>query len=262
MLGKLGRLFGMGAAPSGFTTVQQSGEEMPDGPLIRLRGVSRVLGSGDSKTQALEGIDLEIQRGEFLGVNGPSGCGKTTLLSILGLLDSPNTGSYELNGFETTKLPAADRAHVRNGEIGFIFQSFNLIGDLSVAENVDLPLSYQGLSGPERRDRVAAALDRFDLTDVATHHPSQLSGGHQQRVAVARAVIGRPQILLADEPTGNLNSEQAVKVVNMLSELHAGGATICLVSHDPRWSDVTQRTVKLFDGTLVEDDFSIDDDFV
>ncbi|NKB90477.1 MAG: ATP-binding cassette domain-containing protein [Acidobacteria bacterium] len=247
-------MFGLGSTPSTFTTVR-SAEDVDTGPLIKLDGISKVLGAGSSKTQALEGIDLEIERGEFVGVNGPSGCGKTTLLSILGLLDTPTGGSYLLNGHETTKLAAGDRAHARNREIGFIFQSFNLIGDMTVAENVDLPLSYLGLPGSERRERVAEALERFDLSDVAKRQPSQLSGGHQQRVAVARAVVGRPEILLADEPTGNLNSEQAVKVVEMLSELHAEGATICLVSHDPRWSEVTQRTLNLFDGTLVAADF-------
>lgn len=253
MLGKLGRIFGMGRKPDDLITVRQGDEATGDGgPLIRLSGVSKVFGSGDSRTVALDQIDLEIARGEFLSVNGPSGCGKTTLLSILGLLDSPTAGSYELNGHEATRLPASQRAHLRNREIGFIFQSFNLIGDLSVAENVDLPLSYMGISTRERQERVMEALRRFDLAELANRYPSQLSGGHQQRVGVARAVVGRPEILLADEPTGNLNSEQAVVVIEMLTELHEGGATICLVSHDPRWREVTGRTVNLFDGRIVD----------
>jgi len=257
MLGKLGRIFGIGRQPDSLITVKRGDDATgDDGPLIRLSGVSKVLGTGDSRTQALEQIDLEITRGEFLSVNGPSGCGKTTLLSILGLLDSPTEGSYELNGHEATKLSAAQRAHVRNSEIGFIFQSFNLIGDLSVAENVDLPLSYLGIPTHERKERVLEALSRFNLAEFADRHPSELSGGHQQRVAVARAVVGRPEVLLADEPTGNLNSEQAAVVIEMLSELHDAGATICLVSHDPRWSEVARRTVSLFDGTIVASDFA------
>jgi len=255
MLGKLGRILGMGRASDVISVKQGDDSSADDGPLIRLSGVSKILGAGDSRTQALDHVDLEIERGEFLSVNGPSGCGKTTLLSILGLLDSPSEGRYELNGHEATKLSAAQRAHVRNREIGFIFQSFNLIGDLSVAENVDLPLSYLGIPARERSDRVMEALSRFNLAEFASRHPSELSGGHQQRVAVARAVVGRPEILLADEPTGNLNSEQAAVVIEMLSELHAGGATICLVSHDPRWSEVARRTVNLFDGIIVEPDF-------
>ena len=252
MLGKLGRIFGLGGTPESSITVRRADDAKgDDGPLIRLRGMSKVLGSGDSRTHALDKIDLEITRGEFLAVNGPSGCGKTTLLSILGLLDTPTEGTYELNGHEVTKLSASQRAHVRNREIGFIFQSFNLIGDLSIAENVDLPLSYQGLPTHERRERVMEALSRFSLADLADSHPSQLSGGDQQRVAVARAVVGRPEILLADEPTGNLNSEQALVVIEMLTELHDGGATICLVSHDPRWTEVARRTVDLFDGAIV-----------
>jgi putative ABC transport system ATP-binding protein len=254
MLGALSRIFGRSRVPEGFSV--KAVDDAPDaGPLIRLSGISKVLGSGDSRTTALDGIELEIQRGEFLSVNGPSGCGKTTLLSLLGLLDSPTTGSYELNGHDTAQLTPAQRAYVRNREIGFIFQSFNLIGDLSVAENVDLPLSYLGIPMKERRERVTEALERFNIGEFASRHPSELSGGHQQRVAVARAVIGRPEILLADEPTGNLNSEQAAIVVEMLSELHAGGATICLVSHDPRWSEVSRRTVNLFDGTIADGDF-------
>lgn len=251
MFGKLGRIFGLGGVSSGFTT--QRLEQPSDGPLIRLQGVSKVFGSGSSRTVALEGIDLSIERGEFVGVDGPSGSGKTTLLSLIGLLDTPTEGTYELNGFEVNRLAASERAHARNREIGFIFQSFNLIGDLTVYENVELPLTYLGLPGQERRRRVTGALERFEIADRASRYPSQLSGGHQQRVAVARAVVGEPEILLADEPTGNLNSEQAEAVIEILSELHAGGATICLVTHDPRWREVTRRTVRLFDGTIGDD---------
>ena len=255
MFGKLGRIFGMGRKGESFSVKRDLEAAEDSGPLIRLSDVTKVLGAGESSTVALDHVNLEIERGEFISVNGPSGCGKTTLLSIMGLLDSPTQGSYELNGHEAARLSASQRAHVRNREVGFIFQSFNLIGDLSVAENVDLPLSYLGISASERKERVLEALERFDLADLASRHPSELSGGHQQRVAVARAVVGRPEILLADEPTGNLNSEQAAKVVGMLSELHDAGATICLVSHDPRWSEVAQRTVNLFDGTIVDPDF-------
>ncbi len=252
MFGKLGRVFGFGGSGTGFTTVK-GGDDGHQGPLIRLQGVSKVFGSGSSRTVALEAIDLEIERGEFVGVDGPSGCGKTTLLSLLGLLDSPTEGTYELNGFDINRLGASERAHVRNREIGFIFQSFNLIGDLTAYENVDLPLTYLGLGAPERKRRVLEALERFDIADRAKRYPSQLSGGHQQRVAVARAVVSEPEILLADEPTGNLNSEQAASVIEILSELHAAGSTICLVTHDPRWREVTRRTVRLFDRSIGDD---------
>ena len=225
--------------------------EAGDEPLIRLAGVTRVLGTGSSSTVALQDVDLEVRRGEFVEIEGPSGCGKTTLLSILGLLDVPSSGSYSLAGRDVGSLSARGRADLRNREVGFVFQSFNLLGDLTVFENVELPLTYLGLRAAERKDRVMQSLERFSLTDRAQRYPTQLSGGHQQRVAVARAVVGRPALLLADEPTGNLNSEQAVAVVEMLNELHAEGTTICLVSHDPRWREVARRTLRLFDGRLV-----------
>ena len=255
MLGSLARLFGLGrsAREPEFTVSSGKGDgDAADRPMIRLRGVGRAFGSGAARSVALDGVDLEIERGEFVGVDGPSGSGKTTLLSILGLLDTPTAGSYLLNGRAVEDMPAAQRARTRNREIGFIFQSFNLIGDMSVFENVDLPLSYLGLPGGERRDRVREALHRVGMASKAGSYPSQLSGGHQQRVAVARAVVGEPQILLADEPTGNLNSEEASVVIEMLAELHDAGSTICLVTHDSRWREVTRRTVHLFDGRLVE----------
>ena len=251
MFGRLGRLFGLGRAARApqFSVAAQSAD---GAPIIRLRDVDRVFGSGSSRSVALQGIDLAIERGEFVGVDGPSGSGKTTLLSILGLLDVPTSGSYLLNGHPVEKMPPAQRAQTRSREIGFIFQSFNLIGDMTVAENVELPLTYLGLPGGDRRDRVQGALERVGMTSKADSYPSQLSGGHQQRVAVARAVVGEPQILLADEPTGNLNSEQASVVIQMLAELHGAGSTICLVTHDPRWREVTRRTVHLFDGCVVD----------
>ncbi|HJO05647.1 MAG TPA: ABC transporter ATP-binding protein [Acidobacteriota bacterium] len=254
MLARLARLFGRGRSAQADFTVSSGGPagDADGGALIRLRGVDRAFGRGVSRNIALQGVDLEIERGEFIGVDGPSGSGKTTLLSILGLLDTPTAGSYLLNGRAVEEMPASQRARTRNREIGFIFQSFNLIGDMTAFENVDLPLSYLGLPGGERRDRVTEALERVGMAAKAGSYPSQLSGGHQQRVAVARAVVGGPQILLADEPTGNLNSDQASVVIQMLAELHEAGSTICLVTHDPRWREVTRRTVHLFDGRVVE----------
>ena len=232
-----------------FTTAASDREG--DGPLIRMEGVTRTFVIDRVETYALRGVDLEVERGEFVAVNGPSGSGKSTLLSIAGLMDRPTAGRYLLNGADTATLDARTLAAARNREVGFIFQSFNLIGDLTVAENVELPLTYQGLPAAERRERVAAALERFELTDRADRMPSQLSGGHQQRVAVARAVVGSPSVLMADEPTGNLSSEQAEAVIEMLQELHRGGSTILLVTHDPRWASVVGRSVELFDGALV-----------
>lgn len=233
--------------------MRRDADERPGGPLIRLEGVGREFGSGATRTLALDDIDLEIERGEFLEIEGPSGCGKTTLLSVLGLLDTPDRGRYRLAGHDVTGLSPRRRAWLRNREIGFVFQSFNLIGDLSVFENVELPLTYLQLSAGERRERVESTLERFDIADRRDRRPAELSGGHQQRVAVARAVVTEPEILLADEPTGNLNSRQAESVIEMLTELHAGGATICLVSHDPRWRDIAHRTLEMFDGRLVAD---------
>ena len=240
---------------STFTTAQpSSGSEGPvwGGPLIRLVGIGKTFAVDDDvQTHALRDVNVEVARGEFVAVNGPSGSGKTTLLSICGLLEEPTSGSYVLNGHDVSHLKASARAGVRNREVGFIFQSFNLIGDLSVAENVELPLTYLGLPTIERRERVAAALERVDMVDRAKQMPGQLSGGQQQRVAVARAVVGEPAIILADEPTGNLNSLQAETVIAMLTELHEAGATILLVTHDPRWKQTVQRSVELFDGTIV-----------
>ena len=220
--------------------------------LIKLEGVTKVFYTDEVETHALAGIHLEIRNGEYLAIAGPSGCGKSTLLSILGLLDTPSKGSYTLNSRQVAELSPSERARVRNREIGFIFQSFNLIGDLSVFENVELPLTYRGMGGAERRQRVTAALERVGMAHRAKHLPSQLSGGQQQRVAVARAVAGEPLILLADEPTGNLDSKSGESVMNLMSELHQAGATICMVTHDPRYARHAQRSIHLFDGRVVE----------
>ena len=221
-------------------------------PVIELHGVSKVFLTDEVETHALAGIDLAIGRGEYVSIAGPSGCGKSTLLAILGLLDTPSAGEYRLNGRPVATLPASDRARVRNREIGFIFQSFNLIGDLSVSENVALPLTYRGMPAAERTARVHAALERVGLAHRAKHLPSQLSGGQQQRVAVARAVAGDPLILLADEPTGNLDSKSGEAVMALLSELHQTGATLCMVTHDPRYARHAERHVHLFDGRIVD----------
>jgi putative ABC transport system ATP-binding protein len=222
-------------------------------PLIRLSGVTKVFLTDEVETHALSGIHLDIREGEYASIAGPSGCGKTTLLSILGLLDSPSEGSYALKGHEVAHLSFAERARVRNREIGFIFQSFNLIGDLSVFENVELPLTYRGMSAGDRKALVTEALERVGMAHRGKHLPSQLSGGQQQRVAVARALAGRPAILLADEPTGNLDSRNGEAVMQLLRELHQGGATICMVTHDERFAQHADRTVHLFDGQIVED---------
>jgi len=222
-------------------------------PLIRLAGVTKVFLTDEVETHALSGIHLDIREGEYVSIAGPSGCGKTTLLSILGLLDTPSDGSYALKGHEVATLSFAQRARVRNREIGFIFQSFNLIGDLTVFENVELPLTYRGTSASDRKALVTEALERVGMAHRAKHLPSQLSGGQQQRVAVARALAGRPAILLADEPTGNLDSHNGEAVMDLLRELHQGGATICMVTHDERFAQHADRTVHLFDGRIVED---------
>jgi putative ABC transport system ATP-binding protein len=222
-------------------------------PLIRLNDVTKVFLTDEVETHALSGIYLAIRDGEYVSIAGPSGCGKSTLLSILGLLDTPTAGSYALKGNEVANLSFADRARIRNREIGFIFQSFNLIGDLTVYENVELPLTYRGLSADDRKNLVMQALERVGMAHRAKHLPSQLSGGQQQRVAVARALAGRPAILLADEPTGNLDSRNGEAVMNLLKELHEGGATICMVTHDERFAQHADRTVHLFDGRVVED---------
>ena len=221
-------------------------------PLIQLQSVTKVFLTDEVETHALAGIDLVVGRGEYVSIAGPSGCGKSTLLSILGLLDTPSKGSYTLNSRQVADLSPSERARVRNREIGFIFQSFNLIGDLSVFENVELPLTYRGMGGAERRQRVQAALERVGMAHRAKHLPSQLSGGQQQRVAVARAVAGEPLILLADEPTGNFDSKSGESVMDLMSELHQAGATICMVTHDPRYARHAQRSIHLFDGRVVE----------
>jgi putative ABC transport system ATP-binding protein len=222
-------------------------------PLIRLEGVKKVFFTDEVETHALDGIHLEIQNGEYIAIAGPSGCGKSTLLSILGLLDSPTEGKYILNNRSVADLPMSERARTRNREIGFIFQSFNLIGDLTVYENVELPLTYRGMKAAERRTRVTEALEKVGMAHRAKHLPSQLSGGQQQRVAVARAVAGKPSILLADEPTGNLDSKNGESVMELLRELHREGATICMVTHDPRYEKHADRSIHLFDGRIVEE---------
>jgi putative ABC transport system ATP-binding protein len=223
-----------------------------DQPLIRLEAVTKVFYTEEVETHALAGVHLGIIPGEYVSISGPSGCGKSTLLSILGLLDSPTEGNYWLNGRPVESLKLAERARIRNREIGFIFQSFNLIGDLTVYENVELPLTYRGMRSAERRQRVNEALKKVGMAHRARHLPSQLSGGQQQRVAVARALAGHPLILLADEPTGNLDSANGEAVMELLRELHRDGATICIVTHDPRYARHADRTVHLFDGRIVE----------
>ena len=223
--------------------------------LIRLDKVTKVFHTDEVETHALSGIQLEIRAGEFLAISGPSGCGKSTLLAILGLLDNPTDGEYSLDGTPVTKLGAEERSRIRNRQIGFIFQAFNLIGDLTVYENTELPLTYRaGLTRAERRDAVLAALDCVGMSHRLNHYPSQLSGGQQQRVAVARALVGRPSILLADEPTGNLDSRNGDAVMELLAKLHAGGSTVCMVTHDPRYADFAERRVALFDGRVVEEE--------
>jgi putative ABC transport system ATP-binding protein len=225
--------------------------------LIRLEGVTKVFFTDEVETHALSGIQLEIKAGEFVSIAGPSGCGKSTLLSILGLLDSPSDGGYWLDSKPVEKLRLADRARIRNREIGFIFQSFNLIGDLTVFENVELPLTYRGMRSAERKARVGEALEKVGMAHRARHLPSQLSGGQQQRVAVARALVGSPLILLADEPTGNLDSKNGDAVMELLSDLHKEGATICMVTHDPRFARHAERTVHVFDGRIVDESFAL-----
>ena len=222
--------------------------------LIDLEGLSKVFYTEEVETHALGGIDLSIRTGEFVSIAGPSGCGKTTLLSILGLLDSPTSGRYLLDGEPVEQLTASQRARIRNQHIGFIFQAFNLIGDLTVYENVELPLTYRGMPAQERKERVQAALERVGMAHRNKHYPSQLSGGQQQRVAVARAIVGKPLILLADEPTGNLDSKNGGAVMELLGELHSDGATICMVTHDPRYAHMADRPIHLFDGQVVSED--------
>ncbi|HTS87666.1 MAG TPA: ABC transporter ATP-binding protein [Gemmatimonadales bacterium] len=221
--------------------------------LIHLEGIKKVFYTDEVETHALSEVHLEIQRGEYVAIAGPSGCGKTTLLSLLGLLDTPSSGEYWLENKPVAQLSPSERARIRNREIGFIFQAFNLIGDLTVYENVELPLTYRGMPASERKQRVMSALEKVGMSHRVRHYPSQLSGGQQQRVAVARAVGGEPLILLADEPTGNLDSVNGEAVMGLLQELHKGGATICMVTHDPRYAAHADRAIHLFDGRVVED---------
>ena len=224
-------------------------------PLIELEGIQKVFYTEEVETHALSDIHLEIPEGEFLSVAGPSGCGKSTLLSLLGLLDTPTAGEYLLDAQPVAELSASHRARIRNRHIGFIFQAFNLIGDLTVYENVELPLTYrEGMSSSERKERTLEALERVGMSHRRNHYPAQLSGGQQQRVAVARAVVGDPLIVLADEPTGNLDSRNGGAVMDLMKELHEDGATICMVTHDPRYAEFSERTIHLFDGRIVEDE--------
>ena len=221
--------------------------------LIKLDGVTKVFFTDEVETHALAGIHFDVKKGEYLAIAGPSGCGKSTLLAILGLLDTPSDGAYYLNGKPVTGLKMSERARIRNREIGFIFQAFNLIGDLTVYENVELPLTYRGMPSSERKRRVQEALERVGMSHRMKHYPSQLSGGQQQRVAVARALGGDPLILLADEPTGNLDSGNGEAVMGLLRELHQTGSTVCMVTHDPRYAEFADRTIRLFDGRIVEE---------
>jgi putative ABC transport system ATP-binding protein len=223
-----------------------------DQSLIHLDNVTKIFYTDEVETHALSGVNLEIKPGEYVSISGPSGCGKSTLLSILGLLDSPTEGAYLLNSRPVEKLDHGERARIRNREIGFIFQSFNLIGDLTVYENVELPLTYRGMRAAERKERVNEALEKVGMAHRAKHLPSQLSGGQQQRVAVARALGGHPLILLADEPTGNLDSKNGEAVMELMTDLHKQGATLCMVTHDPRYARHADRTVHLFDGRVVD----------
>ncbi len=221
--------------------------------LIQMQNLSKVFTTDEVETHALDGVHLEIERGEFVSIAGPSGCGKSTLLAILGLLDSPTDGRYLLKGTPVERLDRSERARIRNREIGFIFQAFNLIGDLTVFENVELPLTYRHVPGTERRKMAREALEKVGMAHRQKHYPSQLSGGQQQRVAVARALVGEPSILLADEPTGNLDSANGEAVIEILRNLHRNGATICMVTHDPRYARYADRTVRIFDGRVVEE---------
>lgn len=225
----------------------------PNGTLIKMQGVSKIFFTDELETHALSAIDLEIRKGEYLAIAGPSGCGKSTLLAILGLLDSPTEGNYSLNGHPVSSLKLIDRSRIRNREIGFIFQAFNLIGDLTVFENVELPLTYRGMASGERKEKVQRALERVEMAQRSKHYPAQLSGGQQQRVAVARALVGDPLILLADEPTGNLDSKNGDAIMDLLKEVHQNGATICMVTHDPRYAEHAERSVHLFDGKITQE---------
>lgn len=220
-------------------------------PLVELTAIDKVFLTEELETHALSGIDLTIEHGEFIAINGPSGCGKSTLLAILGLLDDPTSGTYRFNGQGLERLRSRERAAVRNNEIGFVFQSFNLLDDLTVFENVELPLTYRGMRGSYRRELVRKALEAVGLSNRQDHFPLQLSGGQQQRVAIARALAGRPSILLADEPTGNLDSVNGDRVMDLFAEIHAEGTTVCMVTHNPDYLSYATRVVELFDGRLI-----------
>jgi putative ABC transport system ATP-binding protein len=224
--------------------------------LIKMESVTKIFRTEDVETHALSNIDLTIERGDYVSISGPSGCGKSTLLSLLGLLDSPSSGKYFLNGNDVSQISAAERTRIRNREIGFVFQAFNLIGDLTVYENVELPLTYRNMGAAERKEKTERALERVGMSHRKKHFPAQLSGGQQQRVAVARALGGDPLILMADEPTGNLDSQNSEAVMQLLSDLHQNGATICLVTHDPRYSRFADRTIHLFDGRILAEPMS------
>ena len=226
-------------------------------PLIHLDGVTKVFVTDEVETHALAGIHMDIKKGEYVSISGPSGCGKSTLLAILGLLDTPTDGQYILNDKPVAGLKMQERARIRNREIGFIFQAFNLIGDLTVYENVELPLTYRGTPSSERKTLVHEALEKVGMSHRVKHYPSQLSGGQQQRVAVARALVGSPSVLLADEPTGNLDSANGEAVMDLLRELHRNGATICMVTHDPRYARFADRSIHLFDGRVVEEKMEV-----
>jgi putative ABC transport system ATP-binding protein len=230
-------------------------QQVTESALIRLEELKKVFYTDEVETHALSGVHFEVDQGDYVSISGPSGCGKSTLLSILGLLDTPTEGRYWLNGTPVEELDHSQRAKIRNREIGFIFQAFNLIGDLTVFENVELPLTYRtGMNREERKQRVLESLERVGMAHRLRHYPSQLSGGQQQRVAVARALVGKPSILLADEPTGNLDSKNGEAVMALLAELHAEGATICMVTHDPRYADYAERQIHMFDGRIVDEE--------
>jgi len=228
-----------------------------NGMLIRMENITKVFYTDEVETHALSGVQMEIRKGEYVSIAGPSGSGKSTLLALIGLLDSPSDGTYILNGQPVANLNISERSRIRNREIGFIFQSFNLIGDLNVYENLELPLTYRGMAAAERKQRVQTALERVGMSHRTKHYPSQLSGGQQQRVAVARALAGSPSILLADEPTGNLDSRNAEAVMDLLRDLHREGATICMVTHDPRFAKHADRQIHLFDGRVVEESVEV-----
>ena len=221
--------------------------------MITLKNIKKVFETEDIQTWALQNVDLEVKKGEFVAIMGPSGCGKSTLLNILGLLDTPTQGTYMLNGIDVSTMDEDQRTDIRKGKLGFVFQSFNLIDELNVSENVELPLIYMGASKKERREKVTEVIERVAMSHRAQHFPSQLSGGQQQRVAIARAVISRPQIILADEPTGNLDSKHGKEVMDLLKQLHAEGTTIVMVTHSQHDANYADRIVRLFDGEVVSE---------